>query len=65
MVMRRIINDDQGGLPERPMGADCKSVGECLRRFKSFTRHQLRRELPSREDIHGGAGTSDADSWQH
>ena len=28
-----------GGLPERPMGADCKSVGVCLRRFESFTRH--------------------------
>jgi hypothetical protein len=28
-----------GGLPERPKGADCKSVGVCLRRFEPCTRH--------------------------
>ncbi len=28
-----------GGVPERPMGADCKSAGECLRRFESFPHH--------------------------
>jgi hypothetical protein len=26
-------------MPERPKGADCKSAGNCLRRFKSFSRH--------------------------
>ena len=26
-------------MPERPKGADCKSAGVCLRRFKSFSRH--------------------------
>ncbi len=29
-----------GELPEWPMGTDCKSVGECLRRFESCTPHQ-------------------------
>ena len=29
-----------GRLSERPMGADCKSVGVCLRRFESFTCHR-------------------------
>src|SRR5580765_4681329 len=28
-----------GRLPERPMGADCKSVGVFLRRFESCTCH--------------------------
>jgi len=28
-----------GRLPERPMGADCKSVGLCLRRFESYICH--------------------------
>ena len=28
-----------GGLPERPMGADCKSVGLRLPRFESWIRH--------------------------
>ena len=37
-----ILLQHQGGLPERPMGADCKSVGLRLRRFESFTRHALR-----------------------
>src|SRR5690606_17170712 len=29
-----------GRLPERPMGADCKSVGLRLRRFESYTCHR-------------------------
>ena len=29
-----------GELPEWPMGTDCKSVGDSLRRFESFTPHQ-------------------------
>src|SRR6266511_1321217 len=32
-----------GGLPERPKGADCKSVGVCLRRFEPCTRHPASR----------------------
>src|SRR6201997_3771692 len=31
-----------GRLPERPMGADCKSVGVCLPRFESWICHQHR-----------------------
>ena len=31
------------GIPKRPKGADCKSVGICLRRFESFSRHGVRR----------------------
>ncbi len=31
--------DKPGRLPERPMGADCKSVGESLHRFESCTCH--------------------------
>ena len=27
-------------MPEWPMGTDCKSVGDSLRRFESFTPHQ-------------------------
>ena len=27
------------GMPERPKGADCKSAGDRLRRFESFSRH--------------------------
>ena len=30
-----------GRLPERPMGADCKSVGLCLPRFESWICHHL------------------------
>ncbi len=30
-----------GGIPKRPNGADCKSVGLFLRRFESFSRHHL------------------------
>jgi hypothetical protein len=30
----------RGELPEWPMGTDCKSVGESLRRFESYTHHQ-------------------------
>ncbi len=38
------INPLPGELPEWPMGTDCKSVGECLRRFESSTpHHQTRR----------------------
>ena len=29
-----------GEMPERPKGADCKSAGECLRRFESYSHHQ-------------------------
>ena len=29
-----------GGVPERPKGADCKSAGLRLRRFESFPLHQ-------------------------
>ncbi len=32
---------DAGGVPERPMGADCKSAGLCLRRFESYLLHHL------------------------
>ena len=35
-------------MPERPKGADCKSAGIRLRRFKSFSRHEL--VLGSAED---------------
>ena len=34
-----------GEVPERSKGADCKSVGERLRRFESFPRHHY--ESPS------------------
>src|SRR5690606_11254416 len=44
-----------GRLPERPMGADCKSVGESLRRFESYTCH---REPPWIEMIRGGSSVS-------
>src|SRR3954465_10750323 len=38
---RRFTNRQHpGGLPERPKGADCKSVGVCLRRFEPCTRHE-------------------------
>lgn len=30
-----------GEMPEWPMGADCKSAGECLRRFESYSPHHL------------------------
>ena len=30
----------EGEVPERPKGADCKSVGEVLRRFESSPLHQ-------------------------
>ncbi len=29
----------QGGVPEWPKGADCKSAGDSLRRFESFPLH--------------------------
>src|ERR1700704_6917778 len=32
-----------GRLPERPMGADCKSVGVCLQWFESTTCHRSSR----------------------
>ena len=28
-----------GEIPKRPTGADCKSAGECLRRFESCSPH--------------------------
>ncbi len=31
-----------GEIPKRPKGADCKSVGSCLRRFESSSPHQAR-----------------------
>jgi hypothetical protein len=30
-----------GEIPKRPTGADCKSAGECLRRFESCSPHRL------------------------
>ena len=33
----------RGEIPKRPTGADCKSAGECLRRFESCSPH-LRQE---------------------
>ena len=43
-----MANDRQpqsrGGMPEWLKGADCKSAGFCLRRFESYSLHQLRRE---------------------
>src|ERR1700741_3569146 len=36
-----------GRLPERPMGADCKSVGLRLHRFESCTCHQGQRVFPA------------------
>ena len=35
-----------GRLPERPMGADCKSVGLCLPRFESWICHHLETHGP-------------------
>src|SRR6478752_2381693 len=35
-----------GRLPERPMGADCKSVGLRLRRFESCTCHRGQAPFP-------------------
>ena len=29
----------KGEIPKRPTGADCKSAGECLRRFESCSPH--------------------------
>jgi hypothetical protein len=37
-----------GRLPERPMGADCKSVGLRLRRFESCTCHPGQRRFRRR-----------------
>lgn len=34
-----ILFPKRGELPEWPMGTDCKSVGESLRRFESYTHH--------------------------
>jgi hypothetical protein len=45
-VIVEIESAVRGRLPERPMGADCKSVGESLRRFESYTCHQ---ETPAGE----------------
>src|ERR1700741_3111864 len=36
-----------GRLPERPMGADCKSVGLRLHRFESCTCHQRQVVFPA------------------
>ena len=33
-----------GEVPKWPKGADCKSAGSCLRRFKSFPPHQSGKE---------------------
>jgi hypothetical protein len=35
------VSNDVGSVPERPKGADCKSAGLRLRRFKSFPAHHL------------------------
>ena len=32
-------NQENGDIPERPNGADCKSAGECLRWFESICPH--------------------------
>ena len=39
-----------GEVPERPMGADCKSAGVCLRRFESFPLHHVFRGA-AREEL--------------
>ena len=38
-AVRVARSDGYGGVPERSMGADCKSAGERLRRFESFPHH--------------------------
>ncbi|CAK0745812.1 hypothetical protein CCP4SC76_1650010 [Gammaproteobacteria bacterium] len=38
--VKRIPAFTRGGVPERPMGADCKSAGLRLRRFESSPLHQ-------------------------
>lgn len=38
-LCRNPMRDANGRLPERPKGADCKSVGVRLRRFESYTCH--------------------------
>ena len=60
----------RGGLPERPMGADCKSAAVMLRGFESLTRHYGHRVLgpggqnrsprgtPRGERGHGGRSCS-------
>src|SRR5205823_12602357 len=40
--LHKTRNAHDGGMPERPKGADCKSAGLRLRRFESFSLHQLR-----------------------
>ena len=39
-----------GGVPERPKGADCKSAGVRLRRFESFPHHDVCRDEPVTAD---------------
>ena len=43
-----------GRLPERPMGADCKSVGLRLRRFESYTCHIAGNGPRTAETLPGG-----------
>ncbi len=38
----------RGEIPKRPKGADCKSVGSCLRRFESSSPHQPRARAQAR-----------------
>jgi hypothetical protein len=46
-----------GEIPKRPTGADCKSAGECLRRFESCSPHlQTDKDRWLRELIEGKAG---------
>ena len=35
----------KGEIPKRPTGADCKSAGECLRRFESCSPHLERKKI--------------------
>ena len=50
-----------GEIPKRPKGADCKSVGSCLRRFESSSPHQARPNRASGVDwgeSHDAGGNS-------
>jgi hypothetical protein len=40
-VERYTESANEGDIPERPNGADCKSAGECLRWFESICPHHF------------------------
>jgi hypothetical protein len=40
-VERYTESTNEGDIPERPNGADCKSAGECLRWFESICPHHF------------------------